>query len=317
MRKYFIDLYIMSNTILEHKLITLNSRYANKINGTYNSNVIFNFKGILTDEDDIISSNICVMNAQIPISFYTINETNNYFQIKLGAGSYVNITIPVGNYNGNTLITALNVAILATAGFSPTITLNNVNGILTFTYASSFTLNFPTNLLTGGTNFTYRILGFNASSVNVGTSITANYPLNLLGVNRLAIRSNKLAINSYNSVSLNLGITLSTIPVDVPAFSLISYTNQTDLNKSLLRVNIIDDIDISIVDEDNNFINFNNIDWTIALVLENVRLLPTKFTDSFESLIKNSQLETIENKELREEEKKESKDLEELEILNA
>jgi hypothetical protein len=305
----------MSNTILEHKLITLNSRYAKKINGTYNSNVIFNFKGILTDDDDIISSNICIMNAQIPVSFYTINETNNYFQINIS-----DIIIPTGNYNGNSLITALNTAIYAVVGFSsPTIALSPSTGKLTFTSISAFTIEitFPTNLLTGGTNYTHRILGFNPSSTTVGLSITAPYPLNLLGVNRLAIRSNKLAINSFNSVNLNLGITLATIPVNVAAFGLIDYSNQSDLNKSVLRVKVIDEIDILIEDEDNNLINFNNIDWTIALVLENIRLIPNKYTDTFETLIKNSQLTQQENKELREEEKKELKDLEELEILNA
>ena len=314
----------MSNTILEHKLITLNSRYATKLNNSFNSNVVFNFKGILTDEDDIISSNICVMNAQIPVSFYTINETNNYFQIST-SGIYEDIIIPFGNYNGNTLINTILALWLATPsgiGNPITLTLSSINGKLTFGYTGTFAVNFPFYVYnsTSQINYSFRILGFQQNTnYNVSFApyaLVAPYPLNLLGVNRLAIRSNKLAINSYNSVSLNLGITLSTIPVDVPAFSLINYTNQTDLNKALLRVNIIDDIDISIVDEDNNLINFNNIDWTIALVLENVRILPTKFTDSFESLIKNSQLETKENKELREEEKKDIKDLEELELLN-
>jgi hypothetical protein len=303
----------MSNTILEHKLITLNSRYANKLNGTYNSNVLFNFKGILTDEDDIISSNICIMNAQIPVSFYSINETNNYFVINVS-----DVIIPTGNYNGNTLITALNAAMYPVLGFStPTIALSPSTGKLTFTSTSGFAIDiiFPTNLLTGGINYTHKILGFNPSSSTVGLSIEAPYPLNLLGVNRLAIRSNKLAINSYNSVSLNLGVTLATIPVDVPAFSLISYTNQTDLNKSLLRVKVIDEIDLFFEDEDNNLINFNNIDWTVALVLENVRVMPTKYTDTFQSLIKNSQMIKEENKQLRDEEKKELKDLEDLELL--
>jgi hypothetical protein len=315
----------MSNTILEHKLITLNSRYANKINGTFNSNVIFNFKGILTDEDDIISSNICVMNAQIPVSFYCINETNNYFQIST-AGIYEDIIIPFGNYNGNTLISTILALWAATpsgVGNPITLTLSSINGKLTFGYTGIFAVNFPYYVYasTSQINYSFRILGFQQNTnYNVSFApyrLLAPFPLNLLGVNRLAIRSNKLAINSFNSVSLNLGITLSTIPVDQPAFSLINYTNQTDLNKALLRVNIIDEIDINIVDEDNNLINFNNIDWTIALVLENVRVIPVKFTDTFTSLIKNSQTIKEENKELRDEEKQELKDLADLEILNS
>jgi len=82
--------------IVENKLITLNTRYATRVNDTYLSSVQFPFKGILKDEDDIVSANISVMNAQIPVSWYTINNSNNQFQYN---GNW--ITIPVGNYNGN------------------------------------------------------------------------------------------------------------------------------------------------------------------------------------------------------------------------
>ena len=65
---------------------------------------------------------------------------------------------------------------------------------------------------------------------------------------------------------------------------MISYSSQTDLNKSALQNSYIDQIDISIVDEDNNLINFNGIDWSITLVLENRRFLPDRFTTPFRQL---------------------------------
>jgi hypothetical protein len=315
----------MSNVILEHKLITLNSRYATKLNNTFNSNVIFNFKSILTKDDNIISSNICVMNAQIPVSFYTINETNNYFQIST-AGIYEDIIIPFGNYNGNTLITTILALWAATpsgTGNPITLTLSNINGKLTFGYTGTFAINFPYYVYnsTSQINYSFKILGFKQNTnYNISFapySLLAPFPLNLLGVNRLAIKSGKLAISSFNSVNLNLGIILSTIPVDVPSFSVINYTNQTDLNKAVLRVEIIDEIDIFLTDEDDNLINFNNIDWTIALVLENVRILPPKFTNTLESLINQSKLIKQENKDLKELEEQEIKDLEELNLLNS
>ena len=77
-------------------------------------------------------------------------------------------------------------------------------------------------------------------------------------------------------------------------------------------------LDINIVDEDNNLINFNNIDWTITLVLENIRLIPAKFTNTFNSLLQNAEIIQKENEDLTKEEKKETnKDLEDLELLNA
>lgn len=276
--------------IVENKLITLNTRYAEKINGTYNSNLLFNFRGILVPDDDIISSNICIMNSQLPVSWYIINETNAYITIDPASLPIMNIYLTFGNYNANTLITEILARIAALQPtFIPTITISQITGRLSFTFPESTVLVCPTTSAYGP-NFSGRILGFDAGVSYTGITIAAPYPCNLLGINRLAIRSNKLTISSYNSVTLNLGITLATIPVNVPAFSLVDYSNQTDLNKAELKINYIDAIDIIIVDEDNNFVNFNNIDWTMTLVLENIRRIPDKPTTSFNDLTTPIQL---------------------------
>lgn len=297
-------------TIVENKLITLNTRYAQRLNGTYLSDVIFPFRGILKEEDAIINSNICIMNAQLPVSFYTINETNYAFQMKLSsAGSWLTILLPFGNYNANTLITEIKSQI-TTIGTTVSIVLNNVNGKLDFSAPASIDVGMLTLTPLGGTNFAYAILGFAASSTTSGTFIEAPYPLNLLGVNRLAIRSQKLIISSFNSLTANLGITLATIPVDVPAFSLINYTNQTDLNKAALQIKYIDLIDISIVDENNNPINFNNTDWTMTLVLENIRKIPDHFVPRFRELVT-----PLSEPEPPKKEEEVSNDVKELELL--
>jgi hypothetical protein len=48
---------------------------------------------------------------------------------------------------------------------------------------------------------------------------------------------------------------------------MISYNSQSDANKNLLNVRIINEIDIQIFDENNNLVNFNNLDWNITLVI--------------------------------------------------
>ena len=62
---------------IDNHLITLNSKYANQLNGSLLSNVVFGFTGLLQDESNIINTFITVSNAQIPCSFYTITTTNN------------------------------------------------------------------------------------------------------------------------------------------------------------------------------------------------------------------------------------------------
>ena len=65
----------------DNKMITLNSDYGQSLNGTKKSSVMFNFNSILSDEEHIIRASISVMNAQIPSSFYVINEYNNQLYI--------------------------------------------------------------------------------------------------------------------------------------------------------------------------------------------------------------------------------------------
>ena len=90
------------------------------------------------------------------------------------------------------------------------------------------------------------------------------YPLDLLGYKRLEIYTQGL--NTYNYSSLHKGMSnlLCIIPIDQPAFGLITYNNFTD-TKHIINNTTLDNIDIQIRGEDKNFINFNNIDWTMKL----------------------------------------------------
>ena len=53
----------------DNKIITLNSAYGSKQNGTMSSFVQFNFQGLLKEENSIIRSYISVVNAQFPHHF--------------------------------------------------------------------------------------------------------------------------------------------------------------------------------------------------------------------------------------------------------
>jgi len=291
--------------IVENKLITLNTRYGTKMNGTYLSSLEFPFKGVLADEANIVSANVSVMNAQLPVSWYTVNSSNNEF---LYDGNW--LTIPKGNYNGTSFIAGL---LSLMNGLIPgsvtSIDLISSTGVLKFTFATSRTLNFPSSLQGQGpgTNFGYLIFGAEADVSYVGSVTSLPFPLNLLGINRLAIRSSRLLISSYNSFDMGKGINLATIPVDQPPWGLVNYSNQTDLNKAVLEVKYIDLIDIQIADENNQLIDFNNTNWTLTLVLEIIRNIPDRFVPSFREL-------TVEAKP-PEKEKPIVQDMKELEAL--
>jgi hypothetical protein len=148
---------------------------------------------------------------------------------------------------------------IGASGLNKEITINKSNGILTFT-SSGFV-----NYYLDGTILD--IIGTDSSKVSSSNIYTCSYPLNLLGVKKLLVRSERLAIHSVSSIDYASTNVLVTIPVDVPPFSLISYNSQSESNKNLLNIRSINQIDIQIYDENDNLIDFNNLDWTISLVI--------------------------------------------------
>ena len=126
----------------ENKLISLNSKFANKLNGSLLSNVVFPFSGILKNETNMKHVYISMMNAQLPVSFYVINSTNNVLNVVSGTTFLgYTLTLTNGNYNLNTLIVEIN-SKFSSVGFpsNPTITQNISTGRLTFTFSSNNTI---------------------------------------------------------------------------------------------------------------------------------------------------------------------------------
>jgi hypothetical protein len=104
---------------------------------------------------------------------------------------------------------------------------------------------------------------------------------------------------------------------------MISYSSQSDVNKNLLNVRTINEIDIQIYDEDNNLVNFNNLDWNITLVITT----ENKFDQpevSLNTLLKNNYLDLkpqeediiVEDKNNIIEPTKKTQQQKELDILN-
>ena len=239
----------------DNRLITLNSQDGEKVNGTYLSNIKFNFSGLLQDDIYLIRTYITVLNAQIPVSFYIIDDTNNILYYTDGTTNYTSI-LTIGNYNGNQMVTSLNA--LFTSNSTPIIaSLNSQTGILNFVISNGVSYTFLE------TSTIKKILGFETDITN-NIIITLPYQLNLLGKKKIFVNSNNLRNSAFSSKSLSCVQTIATIPVDQPPYSMINYTSVSELEKNILFNR---SLDIQIVDEENKYINFQNIDWSITLCL--------------------------------------------------
>ena len=263
-------------TFTETKIINLNSKNSIKNNSTYLSDVFFPFSGLLKDDDDdIIERYISILNAQIPFSFYNINIYNNILKIQISTITYT-LTLTRGNYNATSFITEIQTQLIANAITDLTLSISSTTGLLTFTKTTgSFTL------ISSGSTI-YEVLGFvvGTNYNSVSSKIIAPYPLNLLGTLRLRICSYELSTN-------NIDFTLITLPIETGNFGLIQYTNITNI-KATLNNTSLDGFDISIIDDDNNYINFNNINWTMTFVLTLIRRRQNISTTKFNEIIKQN-----------------------------
>lgn len=271
----------MSEISIENRLLLLNSRDARIYNnGTYKSDVVFYLRGLLKQEKNLVNFKYQFINATVPVSFYNINETNNVLNYEDDGVPYT-ITIPTGNYNFNTLSSTMTALFLANTTVM-VITINRQNGILKFTGNDIFEF-LPTSTI-------LRVLGFIPTVItpSVGVILTAPFPLNLLSPLKLKIKSTAITASNLDTSTNGYSNLISTFPVDQPSFGLIIHENK-NIVKYIVRNDIVDDVDIQITDENDNLINFNNIDWCITLMLEITKEIIPVSKDDFETIVKNNQ----------------------------
>ena len=271
-------------SITDNKIISLNSAAATLNNGTMKSNVYFNFTGLLTDEKVVRQSYVSIVNAQIPVSYYVINATNNLFNYTYNSvpHSYV---IPEGNYNATTLISTMTGLITSTP---ITIIINKLTGVLTFSSVGNFVFIYTNNSI-------MPVLGFTKANtpsiLNTTYNLTAPYPLNLLGIKLIEIKSSALNVSSFDSVGLNSSNTLVSIPSDNAPFNMLSYISYNSLDSHILRQKILNGIDIVLTDENNNYIDFHNVDWTITLCLSIIKDEENAISNDLKQVLSNNELD--------------------------
>jgi hypothetical protein len=272
------------NLIKDQRLINLNSKNARKKNGTKNSNCIFDFNNVLDNtETDIAYAEIGLISAEIPVSFYIINELNDTLTMSVGGVSN-DIQIDDGNYTGNNFISQWTSKITTAFTNIQTTTLSSTTGKLSIqnTGAQSIFLNKL------GNNGLWELMGFDGATTTVeitaGSTFELPFLLNLLGVNKLMLNSYALATYNLDSANGGYSNTFFSLDVNVPSYGLLQYKNNSQ-TYSILRTESIDNIDIEILDQDLNVIDFNNQDWLLTLVINIYRYIPAMsnvgFRDAF------------------------------------
>ena len=123
-----------------------------------------------------------------------------------------------------------------------------------------------------GTSTLFSILGFPLGTNYSSSSsfIVAPYPLNLLGIKRLKVNSIALSTVAYDSRNMGMRSTIASVPVNVASYGMIDYVNTTNAFP-ICQAKTVSSIDVQILDENDNYINFNNTDWTMTLQINVLR----------------------------------------------
>jgi hypothetical protein len=246
-------------------LVQINSDDAEQLNGTNLSHVQFNFKSVFRKDNHVERVLVSVDNAQIPCSFFAINDKNNELGYFFN-GYPFSIYISHGNYSAYSLCQEL-IRLFITVGtpFS-VVAINSQTGRLTLSTTSTFFIiraSSPINKILG--------IGNNDLAAS-GYSITCPNAINLLGITSIRISSTRLLVNGLSSKGMSSTSILATVPVDnaSASFGLLSYVNMT-LFTPVLNLDHLGSFDIQLFDQDGNYIDFRNIGWSMTLKFDLVR----------------------------------------------
>jgi hypothetical protein len=242
------------------KQISLSSKSASINNAPLNSSCFFEIPNIFKRTDDVKLVTVGISHAEIPVSFYVVNNNNNKLVVSI-SGTNTTYTLTNGNYNATTFRTML----LSVMGNQWQLALNNSTGIFTLTN-TSFSFIIRSSLSTCN-----KLMGFGKTTDYTSQyspfSLLFPFPCNFLGTSRVNIKSMTLLTDNLDSTRGGHSQALATISNSSELFGVILYNN-TNGFRNVIYNSFLNSIDISITDENDNLLDFNGIDWFITLQMD-------------------------------------------------
>ncbi len=243
----------MSNIVIDsHKFYLTPAGATLKKNGIFNSNLEFNIPNLYQSSGNVAYSTIRCLHAEIPYSFYVINEYNNLLSLSTG-----DILIPFGNYNANSFMKY--VATVLPIGM--TLAFNTTNGKFTLTYNQPFSIN--------ATSTCYILMGFSKQQIynSLGNKIEMPYLANFMGSKNVYVKIPNLILDNYNTATQDRA-TLLNIPVNVSPFGIVMYENSSGSASIIKSIQIPDTLILQLSDDENNLIDFNNTEFSITIQID-------------------------------------------------
>lgn len=218
-----------------------------------------NFSTTITPPIRYITKTI-LTGFSIPVSFYNININNNKLVYTDDLGEHT-ITITPGNYTGETLSNAIELAMIAIApGHVVTFDIDTFK--FTFTYTGAIlTLTSNTD---NANSIMFPLLGFSATQSGALT-YTSDNVANIAVPRHINIKS-KVLTNNKLVANLQNGTPDEILYVLFPTVDFgCTMVDQNTLHEiDYIRSFQIDSIDLRLEDENDNLIDLNGVNWCIS-----------------------------------------------------
>ena len=242
---------ISHDTPISPAYISLLSSDYTMLNNTIGSYMSFElYKPIIIDSN--VETWLKIESFKFTNSMYNVSIYSNIFYFGLAASAYAvqSVVITRSNYDITSLLVAL----------------NNIGNGFVFVYDSktmkitvSNTQNF---YLYNSTYNMLKILGFtNKVQISTSNTLISTNIINLIGSQMLYLSLPNLSLNSYG-VKNAINKTSKSNVASIPVVSIQGDT-QTYVSDLMHKINdkIITFIEVRIVDENGNEVNFNGVDW--------------------------------------------------------
>jgi hypothetical protein len=183
----------------------------------------------------------------LPITCYSINDSNNVF--KINSNTY---TLTEGNYNVETFLSHLNILL----GSLATVTFNETNNKITFTSSSPLTFH-PSSA--------NRLIGYHPSLIAKPLIYQCESSISLIYSANVTVRLNN--ISTLNMDGNGSSGTLLRLPINTSGFTSLSHLSSNPLMTTISQT-AITQIDISLLADDGTLLRIQDHPWSIVLRVE-------------------------------------------------
>ena len=231
------------------------------VNNGIDTDVTFAISPPLTTTD-FFNFTLTLESAEIPISWYNVNSSNNTFIYHLiSSGVETSITIPVKNYNATQLLTVLN-SLLSSLGL--VVSYDEQTNRYTFTGSAEFKLK----------GNAFRLLGlfpdaltFNQSSSNILVSPSM---INLLFPRNCFLKLISTQATTYNATIAKIQLSAQDLEIVYFTGTIASEFSVTLTDRTLtnIRVSLVDDDGIAL----GSATGLNGVYWSLGVNIETINV---------------------------------------------